>query len=86
MHTVTAILLALALTACTTQPGPMITRQDGQSILNIPANYAKAEADRAACDGERAKAFGTTVDPYARQQVGYAVWRGCLADRGYVVQ
>ena len=82
---ITDVIKSYSLVVATAQQ-LIVTRQDGQSILSNPALLTKADADSAACEGERAKAIGVAVALSCRQEVGFVVYRGCTADRGYVVQ
>jgi hypothetical protein len=80
-----AALFALTLSACAESSPKAYYRVDGQPITTNPALMREWDRDDAICRGEMAKADSASVAPMSRRfQADEDVYRGCMAQRGYV--
>ena len=77
------------LAGCASQDA--LVRMDGQEMRGNAQLQTRASADAMACQGERSKAHmagysgGGLAQAIDRAMMGDQVFKGCMADRGYVV-
>jgi hypothetical protein len=91
-----AIAIAVGLSACASAPKMLWMRADGQSAANDPVLAQQFQMDKTVCLGEREKAdlSGVTVTQgglagvaasISRSNAADAVTQGCMAEKGYVL-
>ncbi len=95
MRTVALLSVALALTACASQPHTIYLRADGQDIASDPLLRQQFDMDQTICQGEQQKAslggkmlagqgWDQVVAAANRSDAAVQVGQGCMAAKGYV--
>lgn len=80
-----SILLAAGLTACATAPPEMWRRNDGVPIerakLDLDVTFCRGEVEKAAVQGQARSTMNSVMGPDTQDS---AIYRGCMAGRGYL--